>query len=172
MLKFILVLFFALFSTTVNAQKMSVLSAADEALYKQIFELQQKENWKEADKKIAKLKDKSLMGYVLSDRYFSKTWKTTPKEIENWFKEKNYKANITCSFAPISNAAALVQQNLGIAIVPESTKLSVSDKDIIIKELEEERTSGVCVIWRKDVELPGVAKSFLKLLSAYANSKK
>lgn len=94
------------------------------------------------------------------------------KEIENWFKEKNYKANITCSFAPISNAAALVQQNLGIAIVPESTKLSVSDKNIIIKELEEERTSGVCVIWRKDVELPGVAKSFLKLLSAYANSKK
>lgn len=86
MLKFILVLLFALFSTTVNAQKTSVLSAADETLYKQIFELQQKENWKEADKKIAKLKDKSLMGYVLSDRYFSKTWKTTPKEIENWFK--------------------------------------------------------------------------------------
>ena len=73
--------------TLALADEIDVLSVSDATLYKQIFELQEKENWKDADKKIAKLKDKSLMGHVLSDRYFSKTWWTTPKEIESWFKK-------------------------------------------------------------------------------------
>ena len=80
-------LFFIFFGFAAFADHIHVLSAKDESLYKQIFKAQSKENWKEADTYIAKLKDKSLMGYVLSDRYFSKTWKTSAKEIENWFKK-------------------------------------------------------------------------------------
>ncbi len=64
-----------------------VLSPNDEALYKKIFTTQETEDWKTADKYISQLKDKSLMGHVLAARYFSKTWRTTSKEIEAWMKK-------------------------------------------------------------------------------------
>ena len=69
------------------ADDIRILSENDANLYQQIFKLQDKEDWKNADKKIAKIKDKSLMGYVLSQRYFSRTWVTTKKEIESWFQK-------------------------------------------------------------------------------------
>ena len=59
-----------------------VLTSSDEKLYRNIFEVQSKEDWKKADKYIAELKDKSLMGHVLAQRYFSKTWNTKAKEID------------------------------------------------------------------------------------------
>ena len=66
---------------------VEVLSASDENLYKKIFATQEKEDWSTADKYIPQLKDKSLMGYVLSQRYFSRTWRTKAKEIENWLNK-------------------------------------------------------------------------------------
>lgn len=90
------------------------------------------------------------------------------KEVEKWFQEKGYKANVTCGFAPISNAAAMVEKNLGIAIVPESTKDTLSNKNIIIKEFEENYATGVFAIWRKNSELPSVADSFLRLISKFS----
>ena len=66
---------------------VSVLSPQDKNLYLEIFEKQEKEDWKAADKLIKKLKDTRLMGYVLADRYFSKTWVTKASEIEAWFKK-------------------------------------------------------------------------------------
>lgn len=66
---------------------VTILSQEDKALYLKIFEKQKEEDWKTADSLIKKLKDQRLMGYVLSDRYFSKTWVTKTSEIENWFKK-------------------------------------------------------------------------------------
>ncbi len=68
------------------AQHTQVLTLSDQALYEEIFELQEKERWSEADKKIAQLQDKSLMGHVLANRYFSVTYRTKASEIEKWFK--------------------------------------------------------------------------------------
>ncbi len=78
--------FFALCST-VSAESVDVLCEKDAQLYRQIFKIQEKEDWKTADKKIADLNDKTLMGYVLSQRYFSKTWRTKTSEIEAWLKK-------------------------------------------------------------------------------------
>ena len=66
---------------------VTVLSQEDRTLYLKIFEKQKEEDWKTADSLIKKLRDQRLMGYVLSDRYFSKTWVTKASEIENWFKK-------------------------------------------------------------------------------------
>ncbi len=46
-----------------------VLSEADAALYRDIFTLQKSGKWRAADKRIATLNDKLLMGHVLYQRY-------------------------------------------------------------------------------------------------------
>lgn len=87
MKKFFLITLFVLSCGLATAGQISVLSQKDADLYRQIFALQNKEDWKSADQKISKLKDKSLMGYILSQRYFSRTWITSKKEIEAWFQK-------------------------------------------------------------------------------------
>ena len=68
------------------ARHTQVLTLSDQSLYQDIFALQEKERWAEADKKIAQLQDKSLMGHILANRYFSVTYRTKASEIEKWFK--------------------------------------------------------------------------------------
>ncbi|MBO5997670.1 MAG: hypothetical protein J6P93_04010, partial [Alphaproteobacteria bacterium] len=85
MKRFLFVLFFRTLVCPVWAK--DVLTSSDEKLYRDIFEVQKKEDWKKADKYIAKLNDKILMGHVLAQRYFSKTWVTKAKEIESWMKK-------------------------------------------------------------------------------------
>lgn len=46
-----------------------VLSPADAARYKRIFALQDGKNWAAADREIARLTDRRLMGHVLAERY-------------------------------------------------------------------------------------------------------
>lgn len=84
MKRFLLILSFCAVIYPVFAK--DVLTSSDEKLYRNIFEVQAKEDWKKADKYIAGLKDKSLMGHVLAQRYFSKTWATKAKEIEAWMR--------------------------------------------------------------------------------------
>ncbi len=87
MRRLIFVLFFVIFvGVSAHAERTQVLTLSDQSLYQEIFELQKKERWKEADKKIAQLQDKLLMGHVLANRYFSVTYRTKASEIEKWFK--------------------------------------------------------------------------------------
>jgi peptidoglycan lytic transglycosylase len=66
----------------------SVLKPADAALYRQIFELQDHARWKEADKLIAKLSDRLLLGHVYFERYMqSNTYRATYKELSSWMSE-------------------------------------------------------------------------------------
>lgn len=60
------------------------LSAADAALYKQIFELQSQGDFTEADKKIADLSDTRLLGHVLRERYLHENYKSQYAELQNW----------------------------------------------------------------------------------------
>ncbi len=76
----------ALIASTAFARHTQVLTLSDQELYQNIFALQEKERWSDADKKIAALQNKSLMGHVLADRYFSATYRTKASEIEKWFK--------------------------------------------------------------------------------------
>ena len=56
--------------------------------YRKIFNLQNETNFKAADKEIAKLKNKSLMGHVLLHRYMHPTgYQASFEELANWLKE-------------------------------------------------------------------------------------
>ena len=70
-------------AATVN--KISVLSAADQQLYREIFELQEKGRWAEADKKIKAVNDTILMGYVQFQRYMHPTaYRSSFGELRKW----------------------------------------------------------------------------------------
>lgn len=62
-----------------------VLSAADAARYKRIFELQETGDWKSADAIIARLQDRRLMGHVEAQRYLHPTkYRSRFTELRAW----------------------------------------------------------------------------------------
>ncbi|NQV22722.1 MAG: lytic transglycosylase domain-containing protein [Rhodospirillales bacterium] len=65
----------------------AVLSEADKERYRKIFALQENGRWGPADKIIAKLKDRQLMGHVLYDRYMHPTkYRSQYVELSRWLK--------------------------------------------------------------------------------------
>ncbi len=89
----LLIYFFCLAFVFNNAQARDsrfeflpqILSDNDINLYKQIFELQKKDKFKEADELIKKLNDKILLSYVLSMRYLqSSKYISSKQELKNW----------------------------------------------------------------------------------------
>ncbi len=66
----------------------AVLSAADAERYRQIFAVQEKGRWKEADRLIAALDDRRLMGHVLAQRYLHPTaYRSRYKELKAWMAD-------------------------------------------------------------------------------------
>jgi soluble lytic murein transglycosylase-like protein len=64
------------------------LSDSDEALYRQIFALQKKGRWRKADRSIAKLNNKLLLGHVLGQRYLHPThYRSRFGELAKWLRK-------------------------------------------------------------------------------------
>ena len=62
-----------------------VLSTADAARYKRVFELQETGDWKAADAIIARIQDRRLMGHVEAQRYLHPTkYRTRFTELRAW----------------------------------------------------------------------------------------
>jgi soluble lytic murein transglycosylase-like protein len=62
-----------------------VLSDRDAALYRDIFALQEKGKWREADKRIRQLSSKRLIGHLLAQRYLHPTaYRSKYKELRDW----------------------------------------------------------------------------------------
>lgn len=61
----------------------------------------------------------------------------------------------------------MAQNNLGIAILPESCKEMLFTDQVISKDLSENMMSTVSFIWRKQYELPGTAKRFLDFVKEH-----
>ena len=70
----------------VDAKAMpTVLSVSDARLYRDIFALQEQGKWKTADKRIAALSDRRLLGHVLAQRYLHPTaYRSKYKELRDW----------------------------------------------------------------------------------------
>lgn len=67
-----------------------VLDGADVERYRKIFDLQQAGQWKKADKLIAQLGDKLLLGHVQAQRYLHPTkYRSKYKELKAWMAEYN-----------------------------------------------------------------------------------
>jgi soluble lytic murein transglycosylase-like protein len=64
------------------------LGEEDDALYRRIFALQDKGRWRQADKLIAKLDSKLLLGHVLAQRYLHPThYRSRFKELSRWLRK-------------------------------------------------------------------------------------
>lgn len=88
-------------------------------------------------------------------------------EISGWFRNRKLTSHITCGFSPYMNAIVMVQNNLGIALLPESCKKMLFADDVLVKELSERKSSTVAFIWRKEYGIPGVAKHFLDFVKEH-----
>ncbi|MBD5405785.1 lytic transglycosylase domain-containing protein [bacterium] len=84
---FYVVIFLFITNGNVWANLPTVLYDSDVKNYKKIFELQEKGRWADADKSIKKIKNDSLMGYVLYQRYMSPYYKTPFNEIKEWLNK-------------------------------------------------------------------------------------
>ncbi len=63
----------------------AILAPGDADRYRQIFALQEKGRWKQADRLIAGLSDRRLMGHVLAQRYLHPTaYRSKYKELKDW----------------------------------------------------------------------------------------
>lgn len=91
------------------------------------------------------------------------------EEIEKWFKEENLKANIKCSFSPMTSGIELMKKEIGIAILPESAWNCLKQQEIIKKELAQTKITDVSIIWKKGIELPNIAKRFLEFVQSRQN---
>jgi soluble lytic murein transglycosylase len=63
------------------------LEQIDADRYRQIFKLQAAGDYHGADELIADLTDQSLLGHVLADRYLSRGYTSSPKELADWLKQ-------------------------------------------------------------------------------------
>lgn len=64
-----------------------ILSDEDRRLYQEIFALQRKGDFRAADRRIRRLKDRLLMGHVLYQRYMHPTaYRSRYRELRNWLR--------------------------------------------------------------------------------------
>jgi len=72
-------------SATPKTNPLTIISEKDADLYRDIFELQTRGAWTQADKKIKKIDDDILMGYVLYQRYLHPTaYRSKFSELKKW----------------------------------------------------------------------------------------
>jgi len=67
----------------------TVLSSSDIERYQRIIAAQAGGNWGAADTEIKELKDKTLLGYMLAQRYLQATYRPTQDELASWLREYN-----------------------------------------------------------------------------------
>lgn len=89
-----------------------------------------------------------------------------PTQRSGWFAEKELPCRITCAFSPLANAVAMVEHNLGVAILPDSACHALHGRNLKAIPIEDSPTSGVAVLWHRQTELTGVTKRFIEYLKA------
>lgn len=87
-----------------------------------------------------------------------------PTQRSGWFAEKELPCRITCAFSPLANAVAMVEHNLGVAILPDSACHALHGRNLKAIPIEDSPTSGVAVLWPRQTELTGVTERFIEYL--------
>jgi soluble lytic murein transglycosylase-like protein len=67
----------------------TVLSSSDVERYQRIIAAQAGGNWAAADGEIKELKDRTLLGYMLAQRYLSAAYRPTQDELAGWLRDYN-----------------------------------------------------------------------------------
>jgi len=88
----------------------AALTPSEAATYRRILGFQERGEWQAADREIAKLNDKLLLGHVLADRYLSAGYRSTQAELTAWLE----------SYAELPQAGEIYQ--LAIKRAPRPAK--------------------------------------------------
>ncbi|MBX3498455.1 MAG: lytic transglycosylase domain-containing protein [Alphaproteobacteria bacterium] len=67
----------------------TILSSSDVERYQRIIAAQAGGNWAAADTEIKDLRDRTLLGYMLAQRYLSAGYRPTQDELASWLREYN-----------------------------------------------------------------------------------
>src|SRR6266568_8502398 len=78
-----------------EAELPRVLTIDDVQRYHWIFQVQDAGNWSAADYEMKLLKDRLLVGHVLAQRYLSKTYKASYRELADWLQNYGEEADAT-----------------------------------------------------------------------------
>ena len=76
-------------SVSLPSDLPTVLSSSDVERYQRIVAAQAGGNWAAADADIRELRDKTLLGYMLAQRYLQASYRSTPDELASWLREYN-----------------------------------------------------------------------------------
>ena len=105
-----------------EANLPTVLSQADIALYQRIFKLQDANHWQDADRVIAQLSDKLLVGTVLAQRYRDSGYRPSYAELRHWLEhyadEPDAKAIYALALARHPSGAPLPPKPSANTILP------------------------------------------------------
>jgi soluble lytic murein transglycosylase len=104
-----------------EAELPSVLSAADITRYRHIFALQQSARWQDADREIAGLHDKILLGEVLSQRYRAPGYPATYAELLSWLQHYGDQPDARAIYA-----LAMKRHPAGAAVPPHPSVSAVN----------------------------------------------
>ena len=91
-----------------EADLPSVLTIEDIQRYHWIFQVQEAGNWPAADYEMKLLKDRLLVGHVLAQRYLTKTYKASYRELADWLQNYGDEAD-----AGAIHALALQRRDAG-----------------------------------------------------------
>jgi len=105
------------------------LEAIDADRYRQIYRLQAQGDYRGADALIADLTDQSLLGDVLADRYLSRGYRSSPKELSDWLKRYSAlpDADLIYSLGQRKGAVGLVHPKASITRTGSPDEASVND---------------------------------------------
>jgi soluble lytic murein transglycosylase-like protein len=91
-----------------EADLPSVLTIEDIQRYRWIFQVQEAANWPAADYEMKLLKDRLLVGHVLAQRFLSKTYRASYRELADWLQNYGDEAD-----AGAIHALALQRRDAG-----------------------------------------------------------
>jgi len=89
--------------------------------------------------------------------------KSREEEIREWFKSTNKEPHFVVKTAHSSNAAKLVEQDIGIALFPASVAKNVTaDSRIVIKKITPEKTVEYYLSWIREKSQSLLAQKFVQ----------
>jgi DNA-binding transcriptional LysR family regulator len=92
-------------------------------------------------------------------------------EFADWFGEDFDKLNIVATYNLAYNAAIMVDEGIGYAVVLDKIVNTSSDSNLCFRPLKPRLESGLNIVWKKHQTFSAAAEMFLKEIQAkFSNS--
>jgi len=123
----------------VDAGLLKVLSKADVALYRKVFELQKIGQWKAADAAIKDIDDRLLVGHILAQRYLHpRKYRSHYKELKAWLADY---ADHPEAHRIYKLALRRKPDNWRNPAAPERLTLPAAEDDVALRSIRGKRLS-------------------------------